>query len=374
MEMTVAEIGRRAGCSGGTVSRVINNSGYVSSETRQAVLKAMQESGYIPRSPRSSGRPASRQADRTAGTIEVIAFRNHPWENFSMDHGQVNIEPLPDQSEKTVFSDILDHSVGFHRGLLFGIVEECRRLGYKVQLKAAGDLSTREFLAQVNAPDKCGVLLLGETCPHLEEFIKHCRHPLVLVDLLHEGRADMVTADNFMGIQMAFRYLYHLGHRKIGYVAGEQDIPGFIERFNAFKLNMVEAGLTIRENWVCREANHFGKTVETMKGILSQADLPTAVMCCNDLAAFAVIRATDQLGISVPEQLSLIGFDDLEAAALVTPPLTTVRHPVAEVGRESVHRVLARIQMGKNNPLRGCKILVKPELVIRKSTAICAKE
>ncbi len=377
MEMTVAEVGRRAGCSGGTVSRVINNSGYVSPETRQAVLKAIQESGYFPRSTRPVGRTGSRQIDRTTGTIEVIAFRNHPWENFSLDHGQVNVGPMPDQNEQTLFPDILDHSVGFHRGLLFGIVEECRRLGYKVLLKAASDLNNSQFISEVNAPDKCGVLLFGEASPDLGEFVGQCRHPLVLVDMMAEGSADMVTTDNFSGIQMAFRHLHRLGHREIGYIVGDEDQAAFIERFNAFKLNMVETGLPIRNEWIYRGPNHFSKTVDLMKQQLSRGDVPTAVMCCNDLAALAVMRVADQLGLAIPKDLSVIGFDDIEAAALVTPPLTTVRFPVVQVGQEAVGRLMVRMQRetngnnGRNSGRTGCKILLKPELVIRQSAAEC---
>ncbi len=380
MELTVAEIGRRAGCSGGTVSRVINNSGYVSSETRQAVLKAMQESGYIPRSPRSMGRPGSRPAERMErGTIEVICLRSRPWESFSMDHGQVNVGPLPDQNERTLFPDILDHCCGFHRAILFGIVEECRRLGYKVLLKAAGDLSDRQFISEVNAPDKSGVLLFGEDSPDLGEFVRQCRHPLVLVDMITKNSTDTVTVDNFAGIQMAFQHLYQLGHRKIGFVTGDEGLLGFTERINAYKLNMMETGLPIREEWIyqCPNPFGFGKIVEMMRGRLNKDDLPTAIMCCNDLAALAVMRAADQLGIEVPNNLNVIGFDDIDVASLVTPPLTTVRFPITQAGREAVSRLLVRIQReksgnsGKKGNQAGCKILLKPELMVRNSTVRC---
>ncbi len=369
MVLTITKIGKMAGCSIGTVSRVINNSGYVSPETRQAVLKAIQETGYIPRSTRSGARAGNRRQEQTAtGLIEVIYYQYRPFEDILVDHGQIHVGPLRTQNEREMLPNIFGRSVGFYSQIIFVMVEEIRRLGYKALLQSTTDLGNRQFQADVNLPDKSGILLVGEENPNLDQFIEGCTHPLVLMDIVSDVQADSVAPDNLHGIRQAFNHLFGLGHRKIGYVMGEEEKAAFVERFTAYKLSMIEAGLTIREEWICRGPNQFGPTARQVQEILCKPDRPTAMMCCNDLAALGVMRAADQLGIAVPEELSIVGFDDAELAALVNPALTTVRVPTVEMGREAVQRLANQIRDGEVARKGGCIVRFKPELVVRKST------
>ncbi|MFA5203345.1 MAG: LacI family DNA-binding transcriptional regulator [Lentisphaeria bacterium] len=365
---TVAAVGRLAGCSGGTVSRVVNNSGYVSPDTRKAVLAAIKATGYVPKAKREHpGAPAGHARRTAKKVIEVIATRNRQSEDFSMEDGQAHFGPLTKRADEAILPDIIDHGMGFHRQIIFGIVEEIRRLGYKTVLQATSNLADNQFLAEVNVADKCGVLLVGEHSPVLDTFVARCKHPLVLVDMVGDSRADVVTTDNFYGTRILFDYLHSLGHRKLGYVGGPA--AGHQERFASFKLCMIEADLAIRPEWISIGPNHFATTVENARTLLDRPNRPTAILCCNDVAALAVMRVAGQLGIAVPQQLSIAGFDDVEAATLVNPPLTTLRVRTAELGREAVQRLVMQIQNGQPPRTDGCRVLFRPELVIRQSTA-----
>ncbi|MFA5206721.1 MAG: LacI family DNA-binding transcriptional regulator [Lentisphaeria bacterium] len=365
---TVAAVGRLAGCSGGTVSRVVNNSGYVSPDTRKAVLAAIKATGYVPKTEREpSGAPAGHARRTAKKIIEVIAIRNRGSEDFSMKGGEAHFGPLTKLPDEAILPDIIDHGMGFHRQVIFGIVEEIRRLGYKTALQATSHLVDSQFLAEVNVADKCGVLLLGDDSPVLDTFVARCKHPLVLVDMVGDSRADVVTTDNFYGTRILFDHLHSQGHRKFGYVGGLA--AGHQERFAAFKLCMVETGLPLRPEWISIGPNHFATTVENARSLLDRPDRPTVILCCNDVAALAVLRVASQLGIAVPAQLSVAGFDDVEAATLVSPPLTTLRVRTVEMGREAVQRLVMQIQNGQHPRVDGCRVLLRPELVIRQSTA-----
>src|SRR5262249_35198742 len=158
----------------------------------------------------------------------------------------------------------------------------------------------------------------------LQQFVQSCAHPLVLVDLMVDGPAPVVTFDNFSGIAQAFDHLYALGHRKIGCVAGPREIVAYDERCTAFRYKMAEKNLHVNETWIYTGPEHVAPTQAWAAKILGK-NRPTAFICANDWMAIAVVRAAQEAQISVPRQLSVVGFDDNEPSSLITPPLTTLR-------------------------------------------------
>lgn len=362
---TVTEISRLAGCSIATVSRVLNNSGAVSAETRASVVKAMRETQYLAnRAARRSSRVA-RQT--TTGVVEIVQHRHSPLEDLSMDSTGVRVGPLHEAPKGGPVQTALGSS--FYRTIVDGAVEELHRWGYRAQLRLDSDLLNPDLLMDINGDSRNGVLLLGEYSPSVGDFVEQCLHPLVLIDINHAGPADVVTSDNFAGIRATFEYLYGLGHRRIGYVGRQDHDPSFLERFTMYKLKMAEANLSVRPDWIYAGHTHIDMTAAGVRKILELEDRPSALIAANDCYALGVIRAAAALGIAIPQQLSVVGFDDEDFSSMVTPPLTTAHVPLAEMGRQAVRQLMIPMLGGAMPPHRGCAVRLIPELVIRASAA-----
>lgn len=366
---TVRDIGRMAGCSIATVSRVLNNTGGVSPKKREAILNAIRETDFYTSRARRGGRRV-RPEPVAGGVVEIIQHRHSPVERLSVRSGELSVGPLVSNWDDVPAPRSVALGNAFHRSIVDGAIEELSLWGYRTQMRMNSDLLDPRLMADINGPDRGGVLLIGEQSNDIERFMRHCTHPLVLVDIFNRGQSDVVTTDNFQGICDAFEHLYALGHRKIGYI-GRRDriIAAPDERFTAYKLNMAERGLSVRTDWVYEGYDHIEETAHAVTGILKQADRPTALLCNNDCYALGVVRAASGLGISIPEQLSIVGFDDVDFASLITPPLTTVRVPVQEMGRQAVRQLMIHMKGGSRSRPRGCNVRLLPELIVRESTA-----
>ena len=364
MVMTASELSRLVGCSMATVSRALNNTGFVAPETREAIYRAMRKHSYVPqRAPKRSNHA------KTTPTplVHIVYHRHTPREEVWLDHGGLNVGPLNPVSERLLKQR---HILGdtFWRRVIDGAVAEANAWGYKAVLQTNTNLQDPHFIADINASGKTAVLLVGEYSAGLKKLVDLCRHPLVLADLICDDSHDVVTIDNLAGISAAFEHLYALGHRKIGFV-GKSDNFAFTERYAAFSLRMAAAGLPLRPEWVYEGYSYIEETTEGMKKLLSRPARPTAVICANDCVAMGTIRAAGALGISVPHQLSIVGFDDIEAAGMATPPLTTVQVPMQEIGRQSVRLLMIQVKSAPHGPHRGCRVRLVPQLIIRQSTA-----
>jgi LacI family transcriptional regulator len=374
MARTVAEIGRLAGCSSATVSRAINNSGSVGAETRAAVMKALEESQYLVRRAKRRAEAGLRTNERETATqlVEVVLHRRTPMERLSLSHGQLAVGPLTQVRDESVFSAPYQLANSFYRRIIDGAVEEVGRWRHRAVLQNSGSLLNPSFISIINRPDRDGILLLGEEGPDVAAFVEQCRHPVVLVDLIFDGWPDVITSDNLAGIATAFGHLYSLGHRKIGFVGKFDGNAAFAERFAAYRLQMAEHGLPLVKEWIYEGPNHIDRTAAGASEILARPDRPSALLCVNDFSALGVVRAASKAGISIPKDLSVIGFDDEDAAAVVTPALTTMRVPMAEMGRQAVRQLMIQIQGGPTPRTRGCRVRLAPELIVRQSTGPAA--
>ena len=363
---TVAEIGKLAGCSGATVSRVLNNSASVKPEIRDAIYKIIRESRYTAHRPGRRGRPLKRQQGQAAGLVEIFYFRDKPMERLTVNQGELEL----DSTEHWSSADERDGiSSSFYQRIIHGASGELADRGYKAVIQTSTSLTSAKSLADVNEPDRAGILLLGEYSPALERFIEQCVHPLVLVDIIHYGQTDVITTDNLAGISQAFDHLYSLGHRKIGFIGKVEGIGGFTERFTTYKWKMAEKDLPVNPAWVYEGPNRIDQTEVGVTEMLKKPERPTAFLCGNDIFAMSVLRAANKLNIRIPQELSVVGFDDVEAASLVTPALTTVRTPVVEMGRQAVRQLMQQITFPQSVRTRGACVRLIPELVIRQSTA-----
>jgi DNA-binding LacI/PurR family transcriptional regulator len=368
MNTTLADVARAVGCSSATVSRVINNIGPVSTETREAVFRAMKEVNYVPRPSLTPATDNGRPAEKGSALIEVILYCDMPYERLSVEDSKLKFGPLSNCPPEERLAETNRLSNSFYHSIVDGIVLEAPHWSYKTALVPRSDLVDPQFLADLNRTDKTGVLLVGMYGPHLQQFVQSCAHPLVLVDLVVEGHAPVVTFDNVKGIEQAFDHLYALGHRKIGCVAGPREIVAYHERCTAFRYKMAEKNLHVNESWIYTGEQHVAPTQAWAQKILGK-NRPTAFICANDWMAIAVVRAAQEAGISVPKQLSVVGFDDNEVSSLVTPALTTLRVPTYEIGRQAVQQLELQIKLSNRRSRHGVCLRLAPELIVRESTA-----
>ena len=344
---------------------MLNSTGAVSAETRASVLKAVRETQYL--SSRAARRTSRITGARTSnGIVEIVQHRHSPLEDLTTDSGVITVGPLHAAPRGGRVKSPLGSS--FYRRIVDGAVEELHRWKCQAQLRLDSDLLNPDLITDINGPSRNGVLLLGEYSPNVASFAEQCLHPLVLVDMLHDGPADVVTSDNFAGIRAAFEHLYNLGHRRIGYVVRQDHDPSFLERYTMYKLKMAEANLPIRQDWVYTGHTHIDLTAAGVRRILELSDRPSALIAGNDCYALGVIRAAAALGISIPSQLSVVGFDDEDFSSMVTPPLTTIHVPLAEMGRQAVRQLMIPMLGGLAPQRRGCAVRLVPELVVRASS------
>lgn len=306
--VTIIDVAKEANVSFATVSRVVNGKGYVSPQTRDRVMTAMTRTGYV----------VNRQARGLAGgRYQVVGLL------------------VPD----------LDTS--YIGEILRGIDEELAANSYDLMLYTTHRRKTREsiFVGSLTQGMTDGLLMILPTDPgSYIESIKRRAFPYVMID--HGGMDDKgpsVGATNFQGAFDATCYLIELGHRRIGFITGNQEMGCAVDRLAGYRHALARAGIehdpTIVKEGDFHEPLAYQRAIElvTMEG------RPTAIFASNDLTAFGVIDAARDAGLKVPEDLSVIGFDDIPGASYSNPPLTTVRQPLLEMGRLATRMLFERI-------------------------------
>lgn len=212
------------------------------------------------------------------------------------------------------------------------------------------------------------VLTFGEEEPVLDQLAFH-DVPIVLAEFkLSDPKASTIVLDYGTGIRAAIEHLVSLGHRKIGFLAGPHKLHSAITRQENFQSAMQENRLPVQKKWII-ECDHtlkggvagFGK----LKELTAQ---PTAVICSNDMTAIGVLRAAYLQGLRVPQDLSVIGLDDIDFAEFTLPPLTTIRLARADLARAAFEALRQHIEKS-SNPFIRREFLVSTSLVVRGSTA-----
>ena len=366
MKASILNIADMAGVSIATVSRVLNNVGQVSEETRRAVLGAVKEANYVPR---GSGRGKKKlQVGVGSGTLELIFCFNMEPEEIRPGAEGVELGRRVIRRPRELLEGEGRFESSFYRQISEGVIDEARSYGYKTVTHCIdkAELCDPELAEMLISDGVDGLLLAGEHPSGLHEFISRCPVPVVLVDMVADEGVVSVTTDNCKGISDAFDYIFDLGHRKIGFVVG-CSIPEYSERYDAFAMRMARHGLELVEEWVYRGDNKVGAIGEWSEGILSGVSRPTAFLASNDFGALGVLRGATRSGLRVPGDLSIIGFDDIEMSSLVSPSITSVRVPKADIGRVSVRELLLGLSAPRENPEDGYSIRLRPRLIERES-------
>jgi LacI family transcriptional regulator len=249
------------------------------------------------------------------------------------------------------------------------IEDEAFRKGYSVFL-CNTELDTQRELFYVDVLSKKQVdgivfVAAGDQADSLE-FLVGRNMPVVMIDRdVPNVEIDAVLTDNQLGGYLATRHLLDLGHRRIACISGPSSITPSAERMIGHRKALEEAGLPYDENLILRGDYHAQSGMEITHSILKMNPRPTAIFALNDLMALGALRAATEAGCSVPGDLAVVGYDDLEIARFTNPPLTTIAQPKKEIGAQAIRLLADRISQKGRSPSR---LVLPPELIVRRST------
>ena len=333
---TIRDVARQAGVSISTVSHVVNSSRAVSQESRDRVLQAMNQLDY---KPNALAQNLRRQQTFSIGMIVP-------------DSANPFFAEVARGIEDTSFTQ--NHSVIL-----------CNTDGDVDKQAAHTDLLIKNQVA--------GILFVAAgISTELVEDLQARRVPVVVVDREVPGvSVDTVLTNHLQGGRLATQHLWDLGHRRIACISGGSNLSPSAERLIGYQQILHENGILYDESLVVRGDFQYVSGYEAARQLLALADPPTAVFACNDLMAVGVISAVTELGLRVPQDLSVVGFDDVRLASFTNPPLTTIAQPKYEIGVIATEMLLARAQ-NIDAPTRLQRL--DTELVIRQSTAPLLKE
>lgn len=327
--VTMQQVAAEAGVSVSTVSKVINERYGVASATMEHVTGVIERMGY------EASLIARSLRNRRTNVIGVLV---------------ADFEP-------------------FSTEVLKGAADAIRNTGYELVAYSAGGRVDahvgweRRYLSRVMGTLVDGAVLVTPTVTEVQYD-----SPIVAVDP-HTGPARMptVTADNLQGARLAVDHLLELGHRRIGMVTGRPDLVSAQLRERGYREAHAAAGLTVDEALLASGTFEPEPAHAAARFLLDRPERPTAVFASNDLSALATLEAAAELGISVPGELSVVGFDNIPESALASPPLTTVHQPMRQMGREALS-MLVTLLAGEH-ALDNSHVTLDTTLVVRQSTA-----
>lgn len=333
MVTTLKDVARHAGVSVKTVSNVVNGWGRMSEETRERVQAALAELNYQPNLPaRYLRRP----------TVGVLALAIPEFNGY--------------------FADISNE-----------IIEVATEYGYTVLLDPTRGEHTNELLV-INGlrPHLIDGVIFNPMTLQLHDLTENARVPIVLLgERLLGAPYDHVLIDNVAAAYEATRHLIQLGRRRIAAV-GLKTEPDTLDmnvrlRLQGYKQALTEARLPIDEDLI--KAPHYyqrAQAAQVMRDLLKLPEPPDSVFCFNDLLALGVLYALDEANVRVPEDIAVVGIDDIEESAFAHPPLTTIAPDKKQIARVAVKFLVERIKEKRTGPPE--QIMLPFELKVRKST------
>jgi LacI family transcriptional regulator len=321
-----------------TVSRVLNDYDDVSATTRERVLKLAEELEYTP----------------TAAARTLVTKRSHVVGvvlSTGVDHPDI---------QHPFFQEVL---VGLKRRLGTG--------GYDLLLLANEEsgnaFGTHSYLQRCRHHRVDGVVLMGADArePDVQTLARSVI-PCVAVDLDLVGRrTGFVVSDNTRGAGLALDHLHGLGHDRIATITGPTDTRAGMDRLVGYREGLARLGLPYRDDYVREGDFYFDSGEAAMHDLLSLPEPPTAVFAASDLMAAGAIRAIEQAGLTVPADIAVVGFDDIQLAAMMQPALTTIRQDKLGLGSAAAEALLRMIELDGAPPPG---ITLPVELVVRASS------
>jgi LacI family transcriptional regulator len=328
---TIFDVARVAGVSYSTVSRVVNGHANIRADTRARVQAAMADLGYV------AHVTARALASGRTQTIGLLARG-------------------------------IDNP--FFSAVIKGVDQEVSEADYDLLLCTTHSRSEQEgrYVARLSHGMVDGLLIVVPTAlPEYVSQLRAQRYPFVLID--HDSDAPgctVVNAANRSGTREGIAYLIELGHRRIGFITGRPDVGAATERLEGYREALRDADQAFDEELVVTGDFMEERGYAAAQELLGLPDPPTAIFASSDVAAFGVLSAARDAGLRVPDDLSVLGFDDIVEAAWLGPGLSTVRQPLREMGRVAVQRLISLLA----DPSRpAVRVVMDTELVVRNTTA-----
>jgi DNA-binding LacI/PurR family transcriptional regulator len=333
--VSIKDIAQAANVTPGTVSRALRDSPRVSPETKRRIQRLADEMGYT---------PDAQARGLVMGRTRILGV---------------------------VVTTLADPFIG----TVVQIIESAaHEQGYAVILANSNDRPKREIEAvrMLQSRRVDGVIVTSSRVGALyQEQLEQLNAPVVLINnlVLHKGRYTFsIGVDNHHGGLSAARHLIQKGHRRIAYVAGPADRGDSVERMAGYRDALHEAGIDFDPSLVVQGTGRAGGGQRALEPLLALSDPPSAAFCYNDMTAIGLMKAARETGLSMPQDLAIVGFDDIAFARLAYPPLTTIAQPVAELGNGAVEMVLTLLSDDVPSEQAVTDVQVCGRLVVRDSS------
>jgi LacI family transcriptional regulator len=331
MALTLEDIAQMSGVSRSTVSRVINGDPNVSEQTRKKVLDLIQNIDF---QPNLAARGLAAGRTRVIGLVIPTGLT-------------------------TIFSD------PYFPLVILGVSSACNARGYSVMLWLAEPEYERKTIRQVLYNGLIDGVIVSSMLmddPLLERISESQRPFLTIGRHPTNDQLNFVDVDNRAGAYQAVSYILHTGRRRVATVTGPHNTIAGRDRHLGYQDALRERGLHVQPELVTEGEFSDISGYLAMKRLLPQH--PDAVFVASDAMAFAAMRAIQEAGLSIPEDIAVVGFDDIPSAATSKPPLTTVRQPIQKTGSVAAEMLIERIERPETQT---CRIVLPTELVIRSS-------
>ncbi|QGA50811.1 MULTISPECIES: LacI family DNA-binding transcriptional regulator [Pseudomonas] len=331
----IREVARLAGVSVATVSRTLKSPERVLPQTRDKVNAAVEQAGYRP-------------------NLMAVQFRSRRTGNLVI---------LVPTIANTFFARVIS-----------GAQQAAQAAGYRLLLcDTQGQVQIeREFAALVYAHQADGVIQLRASDPF--ESMPAGAESLPLVnacEVVRNAPYPTISLDNRAAAQAMTEHLIGLGHRRIGIIKGPRSSPLTLDRVAGYQDALHQAGIAVDPSLICHGDFTLKAGDDGAAAMLERADRPSALFCENDEMAIGALRRIKQMGLRVPEDISLVGFDDIPFAAYCDPPLTTIAQPAEIFGQKAVEMLIALIE---KKPIAEQHVVLPFELTVRGSTAPRARQ
>lgn len=326
---TIKDVAKKAGVSISTVSRVLSNKVPVNAETRVRVVNAVKELDYQP---------------------NLIA------------------KGLKGGSTNTIGLIIPDISNPYYPKIARSVEEQAKKNGYSLILCNTEE-SLKEELMYVDMLKKRyvdGIIFITvlKESNHILK-LKRSGFPVVQLDRCSNPEVDCVTSDNVYGAYIMTKHLIENGHRNIAIIAGNMDMQIYVDRFLGCMMALNEMDVKISDEYIAKNAVTVEDAYESMMKFLKMPQRPTAVFSPNDIKTLGVYKAIRDCNLRIPEDISVVGYDNIDISEYMDPPLTTFEQPVKAMGAQAVERLVDQIE--KTSKIECARIVLQGSMVIRRS-------
>ncbi len=341
MKPTIKDVAERSGVSIATVSRVINGASVVSEKSRRKVIEAIEELGFKP---------------------------NQVARNLVMQKNTIIGIIVPEMGNQ------------YYGGILNGIEEMCSEKGYDVMLCTSGGESQNEIrlLSMFEERHLAGIIVMTQCLkPGTVDKINSLEVPVIMMNRSTSGlKCPTVSIDNFRAAYEITNYLIEKGHKKIALFRNSMDIDACgVEQYSGFERALAENGITIDRSLVKYGEFKSENSYVLMSELIKKKNIPTAIIATSDIMAIGACDALVDHGYKIPEDVSVVGFNDIQLAGLYRPSLTVIHQPLKRMGAEAVSMIVSVNDGDENNviPNDGRTVILSHRLIERQSSGEAKK-